>query len=163
MRTSYSALETYKLCPQKFKFAVVDRIPAKPSLAASFGTLIHASLKYMFSRDPLFPTLDEVIQYFRDNWPSPEKLETTEEEKQVYLQEGERILKSFYAKNAPWNFSVVDLESHFEVLIEDPQKKETHVLAGRIDRIDRTEDGYEVIDYKTNRRIPSQADVDRNL
>ena len=163
MRTSYSALETYKLCPQKFKFQEIDRIPAKKSSAALFGTHIHATLKFMFSPSPLFPTLDEVFGYYREHWPPQEKMSLSPEEKEIYQAEGERMLKNFYAKNAPWNFSVVDLESKFEVLIEDPAKKETHVLAGRIDRIDKTEGGYEVIDYKTTRRIPSQADVDRDL
>lgn len=163
MRTSYSAIETYKLCPQKYKFQELDRIPAKKSKAALFGTHIHATLKYMFSHDPLFPTLDEVLHYFREYFPAQEKMDLAPEERPLYLAEGERMLKTFYAKNAPWNFSVVDLESRFEVLIDDPRRGETHVLAGRIDRIDKTEDGYEVIDYKTSRRMPSQRDVDENL
>ena len=163
MRTSYSALETYKLCPQKYKFQELDRIPAKKSKAALFGTLVHSTLKYMFSADPLFPTRDEVLNYFRENWPPAEKMEITPEEKTLYLEAGEKMLENFYAKNAPWNFSVVDLESRFEVLLQDPRSKETHVLAGRMDRIDKTEQGYEVIDYKTSRRIPSQSDVDHDL
>ncbi len=172
MRTSYSALETYKLCPQKYKFQDIDRIPAKKSKAALFGTHIHSCLKYMFSRDPLFPTLDEVLNYFREHWPAPAEATAgkpppiepfTEEERQLYLESGERMLKTFYAKNAPWNFAVVDLESRFEVLIEDPRRKEIHVLAGRIDRIDKTDGGYEIIDYKTSRRMPSQDAVDRDL
>src|SRR3989338_7593405 len=64
MRTSYSALETYKLCPQKYKFQEIDRVPAKKSKAAVFGTHIHSSLRFMFSRDPPFPTLDEVLARF---------------------------------------------------------------------------------------------------
>lgn len=162
MRTSYSALETYKLCPQKFKFQELDRIPAKKFKAALFGTLVHSCLKFMFSKGPLFPTLDEVLAYFRENFPPPETFEAAPEEKQLYLAEGERILKNFYKKNAPWNFNVLDLESRFEVLIEDQRRKETHVLAGRIDRIDKTDGGYEVIDYKTSRRMPPQADVDKD-
>ncbi len=163
MRTSYSALETYKLCPQKYKFQEIDRIPAKKSKEAVFGTHIHSTLKFMFSHDPLFPTLDEVLGYFRENWPPAEKMEVTPEERAIYMAEGERMLKEFYKKNAPWLFNVADLESRFEVLIEDPRKKEIHVLAGRIDRIDKIEDGFEVIDYKTNRRLPSQEKVDRDL
>lgn len=163
MRTSYSALETYKLCPQKYKFQEIDRIPAKKSREAVFGTHVHSTLKFMFSHDPLFPTLDEVLNYFRENWPPAEKMEATPEEKEIYMSDGERMLREFYKKNAPWLFNVADLESRFEVLIEDLRKKETHVLAGRIDRIDKVEDGYEVIDYKTSRRLPSQDKVDRDL
>ncbi len=172
MRTSYSALETYKLCPQKYKFQEIDRIPAKKSKEAVFGTHIHSTLKYMFSHDPLFPTLDEVLSYFRENWSASAKASAdkpsvmvplTDEEAEIYMAEGERMLKDFYRRNAPWLFNVADLESRFEVLIEDSRRKETHVLAGRIDRIDKTDDGYEVIDYKTNRRLPSQEKVDRDL
>ncbi len=163
MRTSYSALETFKLCPQKFKFQAIDRIPAKISKAALFGTHIHSVLRYMFSPEPLFPTIDQVVSYFRENFPAPDQFGAAPEEKELYLAEGARMLKNFYAKNAPWNFTVAGLESHFEVLLEDPRRRETHVLAGRIDRIDKTDAGYEVVDYKTSRRIPSQADVDRDL
>lgn len=163
MRTSYSALETYKICPQKYKFREIDRIPEEKSKAAIFGSHIHSTLKYMFSQDPLFPTLDEVIDYFRENWPPPEKLKMPDEEKEIYQREGQRILKNFYTKNAPWNYSVIDLESRFEVLLEDPRRGETHILSGRIDRIDKTESGYEVIDYKTARAMPAQEKVDRDL
>lgn len=163
MRTSYSALETYKLCPQKYKFQDIDRIPAKKSKAALFGTLVHSTLKYMFTPGPLFPTLDEVLNFFRENFPPQEKMDASPEEKVLYLESGERMLKNFYSKNAPWTAAIVDLESKFEVLIEDPKRKETHVLAGRIDRIDKTDAGYEVIDYKTSRRMPSQDAVDRDL
>lgn len=163
MRTSYSALETYRTCPQKYKFQVVDRLPAKKSKAALFGTHIHGALRFMFSQDPLFPTLDEVLNYFCSEFPPEDKFPVADGEKQLYLDEGERMLKNFYAKNAPWNFSVVELEQYFEVLLEDRRNKETHVLAGRIDRIDKTASGYEVIDYKTSRRIPSQEAVDRDL
>ena len=163
MRTSYSALETYKLCPQKYQFQEIDRIRAKKSKAAVFGTHIHTTLRYLFSQDPLFPTLDEVLDYFRANWPPAEKFDVSAEEKRLYQESGERIIRNFYAKNAPWNFAVVDLESHFEVLIEDARRRETHVLAGRIDRIDKVGDGFEVIDYKTSRTLPSQAKVDGDL
>lgn len=163
MRTSYSALETYLQCPQKYKFQEIDKIKAPKSKEAVFGTLVHDALKYMFSRDPLFPTAENVLAHFREGM---EQSKTTfaDEERNLYLASGQDILKRFYAKNPPWNFTVVDLESFFEVPLADEKTGATHVLAGKIDRIDKTEDGsYEIIDYKTSRRLPSQADVDNNL
>lgn len=175
MRTSYSAIDTYLQCPQKYKFQEIDRIRAPKGREAIFGTLVHKTLKFMFQRDPLFPTLDEVIGYFRENWPSKEIFEAeskndplkrpwTEEEEKAYFEEGLRMLKKFYEKNAPWNFTVVDLESRFEVAIQDEKTGETHILAGIIDRIDKTPDEkYEIIDYKTSKRMPSQDQLDRDL
>src|SRR3989338_8150250 len=175
MRTSYSSIETYLQCPQKYKFQEIDRIRVPKSKEAIFGTLIHDTLKFMFRRDPLFTTLDEVVSYFREHWPSREVLEQeprhdslkrswSEEEEKIYFEEGVRMLKKFYEKQAPWNFTVVDLESHFEVALPDEKTGEVHILAGKIDRIDKLPDGtYEIIDYKTSKRMPSQTNLDRNL
>lgn len=165
MRTSYSALQTYKQCPQKYKFQEIDRIPSKKSKEAVFGTLIHSSLKFMFEKSPLFPTLDEVLEFFRSKFPkTPDEAFESETVITAFLNEGLKILKNFYAKNAPWNFSVVDLESRFEIPVIDDKTGETHILAGKIDRIDKPDDStYEIIDYKTNRRMPSQKDVDDDL
>lgn len=127
--------------------------------------LIHSALKFMFDRTPLFPTLDEVLGFYRSKWVDVRSgFWTNEVEGNVYFEEGARMLKNFYAKNAPWNFSVVDLESFFEVPIRDEVKNETHVLVGKIDRVDKLDSGgYEIIDYKTARKLPAQEKVDRDL
>ena len=175
MRTSYSAIGTYLQCPQKYKFQVIDRLRVPKSREAIFGTLVHSTLHYMFQRDPLFPTLEEVVAHFRENWPSretfnqeasrdPLKQPWSEQEEKIYFEEGVRMLKKFYEKNAPWNYTVLDLESRFEVVITDEKTGASHILAGIIDRIDKTPEGaYEIIDYKTSKRMPSQDALDKNL
>ncbi len=175
MRISYSAIETYLQCPQKYKFQEIDRIRVPKSREAMVGTLIHDTLKFMFTRDPLFPTLDEVVAYFRSHWPRREAFDVelrhnslarpwTDEDETIYFEDGVRMIKRFYEKNAPWNYSVLGLESHFEILLADPRSGQTHILAGKIDRIDKRADGtYEIIDYKTAKRLPSQDEVNKNL
>ena len=165
MRTSYSALQTYTQCPQKYKFQEIDRIPAKKSKEAVFGTYVHSALNFMFKQTPLFPTVEETCGHFRINFPaSPNDVFETEAIRKAYFDEGVRILKSFYKKNPPWNFSVLGLETRFEVILEDEKNSATHILAGKIDRIDKLSDGtYEIIDYKTAKRLPSQEAVDSDL
>lgn len=162
MRTSYSSIDTYNQCPQKYKFQEIDKIRVSKSKEAIFGTLVHDTLKFMFKKDPLFPTLDEVINHFRDKWPGNDVF-NSDVESSIFLQEGIKMLKNFYQKNSPWNFSVIDLESHFEVPIE-AKNGAVHILAGKIDRIDKLSDGeYEIIDYKTGKRMPSQDNLNNNL
>ncbi|MDO8555357.1 MAG: PD-(D/E)XK nuclease family protein, partial [bacterium] len=172
MRVSYSALETYKTCPLKFKYQELDKIKSPKSIEALFGSSIHSALKQMFSRTPLYPTLDEIVNFFTIKWQAlpagrqEKKLEGADEETlKAYFEEGIALLKNFYKKNSPWNFNAVELESRFEVQIEDTLNKKTHTLAGIIDRIDKSQenDVYEIIDYKTSKRMPSQNDLDKNL
>lgn len=175
MRTSYSAIDTYLQCPQRYKFQEIDRIRVAKGKEAIFGSLIHDTLHFMFEKTPLYPTLDEVVAHFREHWPQrgvfleeekndPLKHAWTPEEEKAYFEDGVRMLKKFYEKNAPWNFAVVDLESRFEIALTDPKTGETHILAGIIDRIDRLPDEtYEIIDYKTAKRMPSQEKINTDL
>src|SRR3989338_10643426 len=110
MRTSYSALDTFKQCPQKFKFQVIDKIKAPKSVEAVFGTAVHAALKFMFSHDPIFPTLDQILADFEESWRSSSvkvSPELAPALKTTYEESGKSLLKNFYKKNQPWNFSVV--------------------------------------------------------
>lgn len=165
MRTSYSALNTYKTCPLKFKYQEIDRIKVPKGKEAVFGTTIHSALHYMFTHEPLYPSLDQVIDFFRQKWmEAQEKVTLEAKEAEAYHNQGATLLSSFYKKNQPWNFHVLDMESRFEVFLEDPDTKESHVVAGVIDRIDKIGDNhYEIIDYKTSRRMPAQAQLDTDL
>ncbi len=168
MRISYSSLETYKNCPLKYKFQEIDKIRVPKNIEMIFGSAIHSSLKYMFERSPLYPTIDQIIDFFRNAWEdktSAFSMEEDGEKIKAYYDEGILILKKFYKDNPPWNFNVVDSESRFEAEIEDEKKGEKHVLAGIIDRIDKDRDDkiYEIIDYKTQKRMPSKDVIDQDL
>lgn len=185
MRISYSSLDTYKTCPLKFKYQELDKIRVPKGAEAVFGSAVHASLKYMFERNPLYPTLDQVVDYFRGVWDAKkasitidavdssssqddaEQEEISNERRKqaedMYYKDGVAILEKFYKKNSPWNFNVVEMESRFQVELEDPETKEKHQLAGIIDRVDKTDDDvYEIIDYKTGKKMPSQQIIDGN-
>ncbi|OHA11516.1 MAG: hypothetical protein A3H71_01265 [Candidatus Sungbacteria bacterium RIFCSPLOWO2_02_FULL_48_13b] len=161
MRTSYSTLATFRQCPQRYKFRYIDKLPETKTKEQIFGTFIHHCLQFMFRHDPIYPTLDQVLTHYRENFP---REGWNESELAIYEKQGEAMLKSFYQRNAPWNFNVIDLESRFEVTIEDPARGTVHILTGIMDRIDKLPDGrYEIIDYKTQKRLPSQEKVERDL
>lgn len=161
MRLSYSALETYKHCPLKYKFREIDRIKTPKTKELFFGTLIHDALRMIHETNRLVPpTEEEVLQYFSQKWDA--SVYQDEQEESIAFAQGVKILKNYYANNYPAQFNVVDLESRFEVPIAD--KGESHIITGIIDRIDKLENGiFEVIDYKTARKMPSQKIVDNNL
>lgn len=171
MKTSYSALETFNTCPLKYKFQEIERRKAPKRPEQVFGTVVHSALKFAFERNPLYPTVDEVIDHYTRTWnEAVEKIQWTnpnrrEEEEHMYYTEGLNIIKQFLKKNKPWQTNAVELESRFSADITDPDSGETHSLRGVIDRIDKDpeSDVYTIIDYKTGKKMPSQEMLEDNL
>ena len=164
MRVSYSALNDYKTCPLKFKYKNIDKIGEPENAERVFGNLVHDAAEFMFSPNPLYPTLDEIINRFNKNFDEKKSKNGEIKLDDGLREEGIRIIKNFYKKNPPWNYNVLDLESRFEVAIEDNSLNEPCVLTGVIDRFDKLDENtYEIIDYKTGKKLPSQDDIDRDL
>lgn len=159
MRISYSALETYQNCPLKYKFQQIDHIKVPKSKEAVFGSTVHDTMKFIHTPGILSPTLDQAMEHFANAW-NPAVFDNADEERAAFSQ-GIKILQDYYQKNNPADFNIINLESRFEINIGS--KKDEHVISGIIDRIDKTEDGYEIIDYKTTRKMPSQEKVDNDL
>ena len=159
MRLSYSALDTYRNCPLKYKFQEIDRIKTPKSKEAVFGTTIHATLKFIHKPGILFPTLEQAMEFFSNTW-NPAVFDSPEEERSAFSQ-GIKIIQDYYQKNNPADANIVDLESRFQINIGED--KNQHVVSGIIDRIDKTTEGYEIIDYKTTRKMPSQEKVDNDI
>ena len=108
MRTSYSNIQTFKQCPQKFKFQVIDKIKAPKTVHTVFGSSVHASMKYMFSHDPVFPTLDEILSNFKETWgSSAQKIVPALDNKliSIYEESGKSIIKKFSKTSPPRHFA----------------------------------------------------------
>lgn len=159
MRLSYSALDTFQTCPLKYKFSEIDKIKTPKSKEAVFGSTIHSTMKFIHTPGILSPTLDQAMEHFQNSWNSA-VFEDENEERAAFSQ-GIKIIQDYYQKNNPANFNIIDLESRFQIEIGADDDK--HIISGIIDRIDKTEDGYEIIDYKTTKKMPSQEKVDNDL
>jgi RecB family exonuclease len=158
MNTSYSALDEFRTCPLKYKYSQIDRIKTPKSKEQVFGTLIHNTLKLVHTPGILSPTLEQALDFFSKNWNA--EVFTDEIEERAAFSQGVAMIQDYYKKNDPAKVNIIDLESRFRIEIGD---KEKYIITGVVDRIDKTEDGYEIIDYKTTRKLPSQEKVDNDL
>ncbi len=158
MNTSYSALDTFLSCPLKYKFREIDKIKTPQSPALVFGSLIHKTLKFIHSDDGVFPDREEAINFFSENW-NPKAFK--EEEIPTLFEDGINIISSYLKElektEKKDRGSVIALEKRFILPIG------SHTITGAIDRIDKTENGFEIIDYKTNRKIATENEVKNNL
>ncbi|MDP1833462.1 MAG: PD-(D/E)XK nuclease family protein [Candidatus Moranbacteria bacterium] len=159
MRISYSAFDTYQNCSLKYKFQNIDHIKTPKSKEAVFGSTVHETMKFIHTPGILSPTLDQAMEHFSNSW-NPAVFDSADEERAAFSQ-GVRIIQDYYQKNNPANFNIVDLESRFQIEIGTADNK--HIISGIIDRIDKTDDGYEIIDYKTTKKMPSQEKVNNDL
>jgi RecB family exonuclease len=141
---SHSSISTYRACPQKWKFRYVDRIPEKPRSFFSFGKSVHAGLEFLFTKRAEMPTLEAMLDHFRGQWLR-EGYESPAQEK-WFFQEGERILKGFYAKHQAESARVLEVELKFTINVEGVP------VMGYIDRVDATpKGGLAIVDYKTGK------------
>jgi len=145
-RVSYSMLESYQLCPLRFKREYVERKSTeKTTRNRRLGLSIHATLNKFYSLPVQDRTLSRLHQLLGENWQtSPYGIqEDTYWHKRAY----EMLEAVYYSEGALAN--PIALERSFTFHAGD------FVVFGRVDRIDRiSTDQYEVIDYKVLRGDP---------
>lgn len=143
-------MSLYEECPQKYKFRYIERIPEKPRHFFSFGSSVHLALEFFYGVKTLpAPSLEEVLNYYRQNWISAGYKDKVQEEE--YFADGEDILKRFYQKH------ISDFKIPFFVEYKFDFKINGVPITGRIDRIDKTPDGkLWVTDYKTGKALEKE-------
>jgi DNA helicase-2/ATP-dependent DNA helicase PcrA len=139
---SASDIETYRICPLKYKFARVFRIPQEATIHQRFGIVLHQVLERFHAEDDA--SLERLRELFEISWRRSGFGESDDE-----LQFRERAIESlerYWRQNAASESEPVWFERSFAF------KLGPHLLRGRVDRVDRHPDGsFELIDYKTGK------------
>ena len=69
---SYSSLETYNSCPQKFQFAYVDKVPKDKRVNAItyLGNAVHRVLQklYKYGADGIVLPKDKMLELYQSEW-----------------------------------------------------------------------------------------------
>ena len=156
-RLSYSSLSTYETCGLQYKFRYLDKLPSKPSPILSFGNSLHEALRRWYNQPvPVAPPVEELMRHLDDVWDDSQFPSAAAN--RSYKDHGRQVLTDFHATNAPIFQIPVALEQRFEIDVEGIR------VSGVIDRMDRHPDGsYEIIDYKTNRRLPPLSRIQQDL
>jgi DNA helicase II / ATP-dependent DNA helicase PcrA len=139
---SASDLETYRLCPLKYKFARVFRIPQESTINQRFGIALHTVLE-RFHKSPN-ASREDLFELFEGAWRRGGFGETDDELQ--FRERGVEALERYWEDSRDQEGEPVWFERSFSFTLGP------HVIRGRVDRVDRRPDGsYEVIDYKTGR------------
>jgi putative RecB family exonuclease len=166
---SNSRLNAYENCPMQYRLRYVDQVPIPPreSIEAFLGKRVHEALEFLYLNvsKGYKPSLLEITNHMHEawdhEWSEAVHIVRTGETVAGYRAIAERCLANYYKKHDPFDRGRT---LGVEVLVTFPLDADRDLhLQGYIDRlVDLGGGHYEIHDYKTSRRTPSQADVDRD-
>jgi len=143
LNLSASSIETYEQCPLKYRLSNIDKIPqvsSKPQL--TFGNIIHKVLE-QFHQPNTEDSKDRLLQLLESNWESLGFEYKTQEDD--FKRQGKELLLKYFDDFQNNPSTIVDREFQFSFELQDI------TINGKIDRIDKGDIGYRVIDYKTSK------------
>lgn len=165
MKLSYTALKTFQQCHFRYHLRYNRSLPSRPRPAAQSSRalhgalhLFHQGLQQQHSQDAtLFPmpphSLDKLLACLKGYYDNPLHPLTDQQ-----YQEGRALLTRYWEAHRGQFPTPYLLEEKFTLHVGP------FVLTGRIDRVDKTPNGFEIIDYKLAQRSilppdPLQLDV----
>ena len=154
---SASAIEKYETCPLQFKLSRDWRIPEESHAALQYGGAMHLALRHYYDavRFSKSATAAEVVQVFRDEFAKA--VIPDDYQRELYEHQGQRQLQDFIAVAERGSLQVLHTEQDFTIEVAGSK------VRGKIDRIDRLEDGtVRIVDYKTG-KAKTQEDADNSL
>jgi len=144
-KLSYSKIDTFETCPLKYKFRYLFEIPSPSAHAANFGSSVHETVNQFYEKvsEGEKPSMELLEKLYEECWISGGY--DSKAHMMARKKKGLDVMKKFYETEQARNFvPPAYREKLFRLKIGE------FAITGRIDRIDKLEDGtYEVIDYKT--------------
>jgi len=149
---SYTKIKQYKTCPRCFYVEHVLGLKERPGVAQLVGTSVHQALQdfYTLWREadaegrptPGLDTLQEMARrVFLERWPKDQEIDHTQ------LVQIESQLERLWATHHRDSLHITELER--SVKLRWPLDGQTHTVQMKIDRVDLTDGGERIIDYKT--------------
>jgi RecB family exonuclease len=161
---SYSSLDTFRKCPQQFKFRYLDKIPVPKKVSADqyLGNTVHRVLQQLYKQGAngvLIP-LDKAKQLYMSEW---EKVNTDSIAVvsnylgiDDYIRLGDEMLVRHYEKYQPFNQgTLLGTEVNLTFTLPGTAFK----LRAIIDKFWKREDGtIEIADFKTGQHLVRAQD-----
>ncbi len=147
---SPSRASDFKRCPQLFKFSAIDRIPTPPTVYQARGTTAHLALERLFALPADERTGDRLASLFRDAWSElgPDEypdLFPDEASEQAWLDESLGVVANYFRLEDPTRLEPLDRE------LDMTQTVGNMTIRGILDRMEETDDGLVITDYKTGK------------
>jgi len=151
---SPSRASDFMNCPLLYRFRVIDRLPERPSPAATRGTVVHSVLERLFDLPAGERTLVRAHGLLGPEWerlleaePELAGLFADDAGRDEWLESARQLLEAYFALEDPTRLEPAERELFVECDLESGLR-----LRGYVDRLDVAHTGaVRVVDYKTGR------------
>jgi DNA helicase II / ATP-dependent DNA helicase PcrA len=144
LELSPSAIETYRTCPLRYRFAAVDRVPTAPSVARAVGVAAHSALEAHYRPGGAGGDGEALVGRFAQALRR-EGVGDTAEGRQA-LARAREALPAYHERLVRSRARPVAVEREFTLTVGP------HRVHGRVDRVDaHPAGGHQIVDYKTGR------------
>ncbi|MEE6266730.1 RecB family exonuclease [Streptomyces diastatochromogenes] len=154
---SPSRASDFMQCPLLYRFRVIDKLPEKPSPAATRGTVVHAVLERLFDAPAGQRTAAGARALVPAEWEKllakrPELAELFHDDADgarlgQWLAEAEALVDRWFTLEDPTRLEPADRELYVETVLDSGLR-----LRGFIDRVDVAPTGeVRLVDYKTGK------------
>tara|TARA_Y100000310_G_scaffold101376_2_gene99418 strand:- start:1630 stop:2430 length:801 start_codon:yes stop_codon:yes gene_type:complete len=159
---SHSKLWVYESCPEYYKIKYVDKaLPKLPiSMSLFLGSVVHESLEWLYHQTKNREILvNELIENYSEIWDTnySNEVKIYNGSPKEYFNKGVKFLVDYYMKNKPFKENTVGIEQKVLFSLDN---EERYKIQGFIDRVVFNNGVYEVHDYKTNRIMKTQEELD---
>ncbi len=146
---TYSALNTFRNCPRKYKNRYLDNLrPRERAEALSFGSVIHTAIELWYRSSNTESRLRDVLAYVNDAFEN----RVVDANLMVQWHLATAMLRGYAERYATEEFEVVEVEKEFVGEIRNPdtgRQSQTFRIAGKVDGIVRCHDGLYLLEHKT--------------
>lgn len=168
---SHSRIATFENCPLRFKYRYIDKLKPdiEKTIEAHLGTAVHNTLEWLYNKvmqeKDWSPKIDELIEKYTEEWQKDfsENIKVVKEglTARDYFNKGIQFLIDYYGKHSPFKDGTIECEKGILINLDEAG---VYKLQGFIDRLvyNVEKQRYEVHDYKTANRLPSQEKMDED-
>jgi len=146
---TYSALNTFRNCPRKYKNRYLDNLrPRERAEALSFGSVIHTAIELWYRSSNTESRLRDVLAYIDDAFEN----RVVDSNLMVQWHLATAMIRGYAERYATEEFEVVEVEKEFVGEIRNPdtgRQSQTFRIAGKVDGIVRCHDGLYLLEHKT--------------
>jgi DNA helicase II / ATP-dependent DNA helicase PcrA len=157
LELSHRQVDDYETCPLKYRYVHRLRVPIRRHHTVVYGETLHRVVEHYLRRrvDGLYTPLEDLLKIYDREWRNEGFLTWAHEA--ARRDAGREAIRRFWHEEEAGGTRPTFVEREFGVSLPDPSGLTR--VRGRWDRVDETDEGPVIIDYKSSDvRDPERAE-----